>query len=251
MVTSKQRDIYRLIRYDYYHAGRLLHLMGNFQSAGIMLGYTIETTMKAGLMEVMPEERWCDKILKSHDVRHIFRKCVGLGLFDDVAVSKDFLEHVNNNFQRYPSQMKEIVEHAEKSNIVLGNSVDWAYYYDDLVVQLDQHLLRRTSDPSISIIYHAIRVLETRYARDILRENAFALLRFNEYAVLIRRNMPEREDLRKQIEDNLSRGSIFYWNPDSPRMMTYADIIDIAKRYSAKAFELPKWTVAKKNARSE
>jgi len=243
MVTSRQREMYRLIRYDYYHAGRLLHLMGNFQSAGIMLGYTIETTLKAGLMEAMPEKQWNDPILKSHDVRQIFRKCISLNLFYDVAVSKDFLEHINNNFQRYPSQKVTIFEHAKKSNIVIGNSADWVYYYDDLIVQLDQHLLKKTSDHSISIIYHAIRTLETRYARDILRENAFALLQFNEYAALIRQNMPEFEDLKKQIENNLSRGAGFYWNPDLHGTITYEDIIDVAKRYSAKTFELPKWTM--------
>ena len=243
MVTSRQREMYRLIRYDYYHAGRVLHPMGNFKSAGIMLGYTIETTLKAGLMEVMPEKQWNDRILKSHDVRQIFRKCIELNLFHDVTVSKDFLEHINNNFQRYPSQMGAILEQAKKSNTVLGNSASWFYYYDDLLVQLDQHLLQRTSYPFISIIYHAMYTLETRSSQDILRENAFALLKFNEYAALIRQNMPERENLRKQIEDNLSRGAGFYWNPDSSGTITYEDIIDVAKRYSAKTFELPKWTV--------
>ena len=50
MISSRQREKYRMIRYDYYHAGRLLHLMGNFHSACIMLGYTVETTMKEDLM---------------------------------------------------------------------------------------------------------------------------------------------------------------------------------------------------------
>ena len=140
--------------------------------------------------------------------------------------------------------MKKISEEADKQNTVLGNSVDWVYYYDDLVVQLDGHLLDRTSDPSISIIYHAIRVLETKYARDILRENAFALLKFDDYATLVRQNMPEREDLRKTIEDNLSRGATFYWNPDSPSAVTQADMINVAKDYSASAFKLPKWKVS-------
>ena len=216
--------------------------MGNFHSAGIMLGYTVETTMKAGLMEVMPEEKWGDKILKkSHDVRQIFGECQSRSLFDDVAVSKDFLEHVNNNFQRYPSQMKGILEQAKKSNTVLGNSVDWVYYYDDLVVQLDHHLLLKTRDTSISMIYHAIRTLETKYARDILRENAFALLNFNEYATLVRQNMPDRQDLRKQIEDNLSRGMTFYWKPNSAVEAAHEEIANVAKVYSASAFQLPKW----------
>ena len=105
MNKSKQREQYCLVRYYYYHAGRLLHLIGNFHSAGIMLGYAVETTMKAGLMEVLTEEQQKkNQILnRSHDVRKIFAKCVRIGLFSDVRVSNDFLEHINNNFQRYPS----------------------------------------------------------------------------------------------------------------------------------------------------
>jgi len=246
MVSSKQREKYRMVRYDYYHAGRLLHLMGNFHSGCIMLGYTVETTMKAGLMEVLSEEQQNEnRILnQSHDVRKIFNECRKHGLFEDIWVSRDFLEHINNNFQRYPSQMKRVAEEAGKQNTVLGNSVDWVYYYDDLGVQLDEHLLKRTSDPSISIIYHALRVLETKYARDILRENAFALLKFDDYAALVRQNMPEREDLRKTIKDNLSKGATFYWNPDSPGAVTHADMINVVKRYSVSAFELPKWEVS-------
>ena len=220
--------------------------MGNFHSGCIMLGYTVETTMKAGLIEVLSEEQQNkNRILNHlHDVRKIFNECRKHGIFEDIRVSRDFLEHINNNFQRYPSQMKKIWEESHKQNTVLGNSVDWVYYYDDLIVQLDEHLIERTSDPSISIIYHAIRTLETKYARDILRENAFALLKFDKYAALVRQNMPEREDLRKLIENNLSKGAVFYWNPDSPVEVTQAYMTNVAKGYSASAFELIKWKVS-------
>ena len=246
MINSKQREKYRMIRYDYYHAGRLLHMMGNFHGGCIMLGYTVETTMKAGLIEVLSEEQQNkNRILnQSHDVKKIFNECRKHGIFEDVRVSRDFLEHINNNFQRYPSQMKKISEEANKHNTVLGNSVDWVYYYDDLIVQLDKHLINSTLDPSSSIIYHAIRVLETKYARDILRENAFALLKFEEYAVWVRQNMPEREDLRKLIENNLSKGAAFYWNPDLPVAVTQAYMTNVVKGYSASTFELPKWKVS-------
>lgn len=246
MDRSKQRERYRLIRYAYYHAGRLLHLIGNFHSSGIMLGYAVETTMKAGLMEVLTEEQQNKNPIlnKAHDVRKIFAECGRHELFTDVGVSEDFLEHINNHFQRYPSQQRKVLNEAGKQNKVIGNSIDWVYYYDDLIVQLDHHLFKRTSDPSISIIYHAIRTLETRYARDILRENAFALLKFEEYAQMISQNTPEREDYRKQLESNLSKDITFYWNPDSPKVVTYETIVDICKKYSANTFELPKWIIS-------
>lgn len=72
MVSPTLREQYRLIRYEYYHAGRTLHLMDNFHSADIMLGYTIETIMKAGLIEVLTEEQQISNgiLMHSHDVRN-------------------------------------------------------------------------------------------------------------------------------------------------------------------------------------
>ena len=241
MVSTKQRERYRLIRYDYYHAGRLLHLRGNFNAAGIMLGYTVETTLKAGLMEVMPQEKWGSGIFKSHDVRKLFSECLANGLFDDVAVSKGFLEHINNNFQRHPSQKEKILCETSKTDIMLANSVDWIYYYDDFVVQLDVHLLNRILDPNISIIYHAIHVLETQPARDILQENAFALLKFDEYTKLLRQNMPDREDHRKQIKVNLNRGPSYYWNTRTAEKLSLEQISNIANNYRASSFKMLKW----------
>ncbi len=238
MVTSRDREMYRLTRYDYYHAGRLLYSVGNFHGAGIMLGYTIETTMKAGLMEVMPEQQWNDRILKSHDVRQIFAKCTSLGLFLEVGVSSEFLEHVNNNFQRYPSQIRKIVEQSKNSGVVLAVSADWLYFYDDLIVQLDHALLCRTQDPLISLVYHAIRTLETRQARDVLYKNSFAALQFDEYTQLVKKNMPEREDHKKVLIDNISKGASFYWDPYSSAPKPNVEIAQLCEIYSAKEFRL-------------
>lgn len=239
----EQREQYRLVRYDYYHAGRVLHLMGNFHSACIMLGYTVETIMKAGLIEVLSNhEQQKNKVLNSsHNIRNIYSECRKYGLFEDIKVSNDFIEHIDYHFQRYPSQMQKVSENANKQNKVIGNSDDWLFYYDDLIVQLDDYLLNRASNTMISIIYHAIYTLETRYARDILQENAFVILKFNKYADLIRKNMPERDDLKAQIEKNLSKGALFYWNIENNLGITNEQINSIAQKYSAVTFKLPKW----------
>ena len=147
-------------------------------------------------------------------------------------------------FNVIPVKKRRILNEASRHNKVIGNSTDWVYYYDDLIVQLDHHLIKRTSDPSISIIYHAIQTLETRYARDILHKNAFALLKYEKYAGLIRKNMPEREDHRNQIEENLSKGITFYWDTDSPKVVNHEIIVNIAEKYSANTFELPKWRIS-------
>ena len=49
--------------------------------------------------------------------------------------------------------------------------------------------------------------------------------------------MPEREDLRKQVDDNLSKGSNFYWDSQVPS----ENIAGLAEKYSVGAFNLPRW----------
>ena len=56
MTNSERRGKYRNIRYEYYHCGRSLMFEGNFFAGGIMLGYAVETTLKAGLLEVLNNE---------------------------------------------------------------------------------------------------------------------------------------------------------------------------------------------------
>lgn len=242
-MDSKQRKHYRLIRYDYYQAGRILHLMGNFHSAGIMLGYTIETQMKAGLMEVLSEEEQNkNRILNSsHDVIKIFNECKKYKLFSDIQVSNDFLEHVNYHFQRYPSQKRKTLVQASSQNKVIGNSQDWVYYYDDLIVQLDCALYKISSDPYASIICLVLQSLETRNSRDILYRNIHALLQFNNFIEVIRQIIPQRQDLKKQIEENFSKGIIFYWDPDMREEISTDEIITLAKKYKSYNFRLPLW----------
>lgn len=242
-MNSKQREHYRLIRYDYYQAGRILHLMGNFHGAGIMLGYTVETEMKAGLMEVLSEEdQKKNRILNSsHDVIKIFNECRKYRLFSDIQVSDDFLEHVNYHFQRYPSQKRKTLDQASSQKKVIGNSQDWIYYYDDLIVQLDCALYKLTSDPYCSIIYLVLQSLETRYSRDILYRNAHALMQFDNFAAVIRQIIPQRQDLKNQIEENFSKGVIFYWDPDMREDISIDTIITLAKKYASNNFRLPIW----------
>lgn len=243
MNNSRAREMYRLVRYDYYHAGRLLHMIGNFHSAGIMLGYSVETTMKAGLLEVLdnPEE---NNILKtSHDLKKIFLECKKYRIFQNVKISEDFFKHMDYHFQRYPSQMNLASKVAQENNDVIGNSIDWIYYYDDVMIQLDSELLKITSDILISIFYHAMRTLETKYARDILQKNAAALSHFEKYSDLVTNNLPNRTDLQEQIKQNLSKGALFYWDTNNVEKVTLEKIKKIKNKYSAETFILPKWEI--------
>lgn len=243
MFTSKEREQRRTIRYDYYHAGRLVWLSGNFFGASIMFGYAIESILKEGIIELIDEQthkrdKELTRVLwRSHDVRDIMKKCREYNLFNNVTFSEDFLEHVDNNFQRYHSQRKRVLNETSSKNIALANSSENILYYDDFIIQLDRYLLESVSDCNISIIYLAFLNLDTRNALEILRENAFALLKFDEYANLVRQNMPDRDDLRRRVEENLSKGVAFYWGSN----VTHDQIAVIAEKYSASKFQRPRW----------
>jgi len=216
---------------------------GNFFAGGIMLGYAVETTLKAGLLEVLNnEEQKKNKILrKSHDIVKILNECRKYGVFREIEISRDFLEHINNNFQRYPSQMHDIFRKASERNIVLSNSPDNVYYYDDLIVQLDTYLLKYTSDPAISMIYFAYRTLETKYAHDLLRENAFALNLFKKFEQRVNKRLPPREDLKHLIVQNLSKGPAYYWNEGRDMDSAIAKMKQISEQYKASRFKFQKW----------
>jgi len=247
MEDSKAREKYRLIRYEYYHSGRTLFLSGCFLSGGILLGYAVETTLKAGLLEVLSEKEKEKQIknrkgiLFQHDINKIFDECVSAGIFREIEVSEDFLEFINNNFQRYPSQQYEIFQKASKRNIVLCNSTDYVYYYDDLIVQLDNYLLKYTSDHSISMVYFAYRTLETRYAQDLLRENAFALKLFQEFEQKVKEHLPSREDLKQQVIRSLGKGFNYYWDEGRDINLAFAKIQQILEHYKASNFKFQKW----------
>jgi len=207
-----------------------------------MLGYAIETIMKAGLMEILTEEEQNkNRTLKSsHDVRKIFAECKKHGLFTDIGVSEDFLEQVHYQFQRYPSQMLKVLDEADRKNTVVSNARGWIHYYDDLIVQLDCALYKMTSDSSVSIIYLTMLSLETSDSRDILRENAHALLHFDDFASGIRRLTFGSPDHKRLMEENLSKGINFYFNPDAQQEVPFEQIASLAKNYRASKFELPK-----------
>lgn len=242
MLSLGEREKYRLIRYEYYHCGRNAMLTGNFIVGGILLGYAVETTMKAGLMEVLTtEERRRNKILYSHDVISVLNECKKNGIYKVINVSDDFLRYINNNFQRYPSQMDKVFEESIKKDIVLCNSTDYVYYYDDLVIQLDNCLRLFTNDNATSMLYFALRTLETKYAHDFLYENAFALRHYDEFETDLNM-LPLRDDLKKTMTENYDKGFQYYWAGGAIGVETINQEIDgIINKYKCNNFHFQKW----------
>lgn len=245
-----EREKYTRIRYEYYHSGRNLYLSGCFFSGSILLGYAVETTLKAGLLEVLTREEIKREsqgigkrrgVLMSHDIGKIFTKCTNKGIFTDIKISPDFIQHIENNFQRYPSQIRKVSENAKVNNICLMHSGEFVYYYDNLIISLDRALLEFTNDVKISVTCAAYRSLETKYARDFFRENAFALNNFSYFKNIILEDLPERQDLRNEIIENLKRGPFYYWQEGREMDSAPQAIKKICKEYGVENYKLPKW----------
>jgi hypothetical protein len=133
------------------------------------------------------------------------------------------------------------MKNAMKEKYSICNSTKWINYYDDLIIQLDECLLKVTSDPSISIMHNAFKSLDNKLTREILKENAFALLKFDIYVSRVRQNMPNNEVLRNMINDSISKGQLFYWNTDISSKIDLTYMLNIAKFYKANSFTNPKW----------
>ncbi len=245
----KTKERFRLMRYESYHSGRSLMLMGHFFTGGILLGYTVETILKAGLLEVLSKEKIEKQMenkkgtLFSHDVAQILNECRKNGIFKEIKVSKDFLEFINNNYQRYPSQQEKVFKKMSEKKITIARSISHTYYYDSLIVQLDNCLFDFTSDHSVSVLYFAYRTLETRYAQDLLRQNAFALELFSKFAEIVKKHTVSlRSDLKQNIIQDLSKGPIYYWGRKSAAKSIIFEISRISKQYKASKYRFQKWS---------
>jgi hypothetical protein len=90
-------------------------------------------------------------------------------------------------------------------------------------------------------MHNAFKSLDNKLTREILKENAFALLKFDIYVSRVRQNMPNNEVLRNMINDSISKGQLFYWNTDISSKIDLTYMLNIAKFYKANSFTNPKW----------
>lgn len=201
-------------RKEYYQAGRVLMFTGGLSSAGIILGYAAELSLKAALIEAgfpkLPKKK---NILYGHAIKRLFDECQKRGIFQGVQVSKDFLKYIEDWLnRRYPIQQQALSARLSAEN--LAESFDWAYLdaYDDFLLQLDDDIASQTNDAwRVSVGVRSAVEAETFTGAAFFHCNTAAYLRAGNYLNVLAKHDPGNRiciDMLRNFQQRLwkSRG---------------------------------------------
>lgn len=172
------------VRLDYYVSARNLIGSGFFHSAGILFAYAVETHLQAILYELFKgdQDREVKRdILKKHKITILYYHCKSLNLLPSVDVSDDFLQFIEDNFQRYPGQIIPIRNGRLNVNGVVHYGVSDIHYYDDLVIQLDKNILEYTKSLGSSIGVNALMRVDDICRIKFFQNNVHALSNIDYY----------------------------------------------------------------------
>ena len=128
-------------------------LLGNHSAAGILFGYAIETSLKHALIESGFNNL---NILNKHEPQILMRECLKQGILEDIEVSDDFLDYINDHFKpRYPILQEKVQDDISSKGRVHTIGPLLISWYDDLMFQIDSWLLNYTSDSLSSCFFRA------------------------------------------------------------------------------------------------
>ncbi len=149
----EKRNDWAMLRYSYYSSGRNELLLGNFDAAGILLGYAVETSFKHALLESGYDNK---AILHSHDIRKLRSACKGTLALPHLEVSDDFLDYINDHFKpRYPSLKDQVIKGVEARSGFLTFGPLLLSWYDDVMFQIDNWIYEYTGDVLASCFFRA------------------------------------------------------------------------------------------------
>ncbi len=205
-------------RFDYYLAGRelLFSKAAHGKISDMLLGYAIEACLKQGLIEleisgVRLDKKTINERNSKHNIPILFNYCQNYGIFQDIKVSKEFLDVVNRNLKcRYPSHQKKIFEDANRIDPFLFslNIGTVIQYYDDLYCKLDDSLCAFHGDDRKSSIFKAAYQVGSATGRIFFHSNAPALSRLSKYAKMVKNEKSENDS----DVIALNKGVDFLWS---------------------------------------
>lgn len=149
-LSNDLRKEWSFQRFQYYTSGRLDVLYQNFCAAGVLLGYSIETSYKQLLLElgVIPSQG----ILNSHSTKSLHNYLNQHFSKHVPRVSLDFLDYIDDHLEaRYPSQRERVVQRIGNRLLVFG--LCSLSFYDDLFYQLDQKCFHASQNDYHSSAY--------------------------------------------------------------------------------------------------
>jgi hypothetical protein len=228
-------DSFSNYRYNYYISGRLLFFSTLPQTGAILLGYAIESFLKAGLSILKNKNK---RLENSHNLIWLFDECRKLGIYNEIKTSHDFIEYANDMLnQRYPSQSAATHVKTNIHNQSINFKLEFLTSYDDLICQLDDTLALFVEDVWSSIgVKAATQLAQINKGRLFFHCNAFALSRFPSYRDKILKNGVRAKIIIGPLENNVDT----LWH--SPEISADIGIKpeDILQNYTALKFKYPK-----------
>lgn len=130
------------------------------------------------------EDRWSEAdrklVEKSHNLKQLYLRGCDFGFWTGCTISKEFLDYVQDHFERRYSKSEEKVL-ERRGAIHLGGSV--IHTYDDCITQLDDSLCEACGSPRLSLgaAVAAGHYFNERLALSFYHCNPFALSRRPQY----------------------------------------------------------------------
>lgn len=190
-MNNEKRVEWTDLRLESYISGRRLIGDGMFHVGLMVMGYAVEYSLKHALYEFNGKiVRLKDfaKIKYSHNLSDIYKYGVTNGLFKDILVSDDFLKYITDNFDnyRYPEQIIKNRGNILKDGRAVSAGCYYINYYDDLIIQIDNHILKNTNNPDSSIGFKALCMADDNYSVLFFSRNIYAFLKLDYYNSFIK-----------------------------------------------------------------
>ena len=181
-----------MLRYDYYSAGRELFFNQNTTMSGIMLGYSIELSLKL-LLQL--KGMLSQKLFNSHSVNDLFD--IASSAYPELeTVSKDLILFINDRLdQRYIRGKNRVMKFHVQDGRVQDFPLEIIHYYDKLYYELDR-LCWITSEKYnfSSSLYRVLKDLKSYKSRAVFHINYSLHNKLNELDSILNQD-EDKDDL--------------------------------------------------------
>lgn len=212
---------YTILRNQYYSSGRELLFNQSFSMAGIMLGYSIETSIK---LLLILNHKLSNKLKNTHNINNLFQEL--LKIYPNLNISDDLILFINDRLdQRYPDAQNRVTKFHIEENRLQDFSLEIIHYYDELFYQLDKLCWLKTNDATISSsLYRTLKTLNTYPSRAIFHLNYSLYNRMDKLYKLL--DISNDQDELKYFNENQNQllDFNFLFITQNPKIATHTDI---------------------------
>lgn len=166
-------------------------------------------------------------------------ECCKNSILDNVEVSDDFLDYINDQFKsRYPSLIEKVnadINSKNRIDIIGPLLLSW---YDDLMFQIDKWILTQTNDNLASCFFRVVGDIHEIKGRLFFHSNYHACTNLNN---LIQMLKIQTEDNTNALQE-LEKGILYFWSSVTGIIQAQnINNVNFEKNF-AKRFHYPTWS---------